>query len=296
MAKTKTNAEIMKTWKPANLPKAPASPTPPPLPWASWVPGGTQGDIYKLQQAAANDLSRKYGFDYTPEFAERQAELERQAKERAAIQHKQNVDRATRQADTYLSDAAQYMPGGDDFRLGMLRGTALGVPLQDAAQPLDRKELLQRLAEEAGVRRQQLYADRQFQQLDQINKLAQRANEMEKSEAQLAEEKRQFDKMMEWQKYEFANLSAAQKAQNKLGYMKLEEEKRQFKSEMEWRKYVFNNLSAAQKAEFEQLKQQLGDEQAWRILENNRMAQLQREEWAARLGAVGFQVGPEGGM
>lgn len=295
MAK-KTNAQIMKTWKPDNLPKAPAAPSATPPPWSGWIPGGTNGDIYKLQQAAVSDLSKKYGFDYTPEFAQRQAELERQAKEAAAIQQKFNTDQATRRSDVHLADAAQHMPGGDGFRLGMLRSASIGTPLQDASQPLDREELLQRLAEEAGVRTQQLYADRQFQQMDQAQKLAQRQNEMDKSEAEIAEEKRQFDKMMEWQKYEFSNLSAAQKAQNKLGYMKLEEEKRQFKSEMEWRKYVFNNLSAAQKAEFEQLKQQLGDEQAWRILENNRMAELQREEWAAKLGAVGFQAGLEGGM
>jgi hypothetical protein len=92
---------------------------------------------------------------------------------------------------------------------------------------------------------------------------------------------------LNWGKYQFNNLSAADQAANKLAYAQLEEEKKQFKTEQAWREYQYKNMSAAEKAQFEEDKKQFGTEMAWRREELRLTGEMTLAQTQAEAGGVG---------
>lgn len=99
--------------------------------------------------------------------------------------------------------------------------------------------------------------------------LSQRGQNLDniQSQNQLKENARQFDANLDWNKYQYANMSAAERSQSQLAYAQLAQEKAQFASEDAWRKYQYNNLSASDKARMDQDIKQFGQEMAWRKYE-----------------------------
>ena len=219
--------------------------------------------------AAIKDLRNKYGFNYNPEFANRQAALERQSKQLALQQQRAAVDRDVQSADRSLSQNyfMRYMNQAQNQ-------TNQGI---NAGMAADQNLRLQmsRMAEMADVYNKAFDTKRQIDQ-----QLAMLPQEEKVRAEQLRNERLQqlFENAMELQRLGMDE--SARQEELKLGWARLQEEKRQFNSELEWRKYMYKNMSAAERAQLEWAKRQFGEEMAWRRYELSRAQQLTREGWA----------------
>ena len=230
----------------------------------------------KYMDAAIKDIQKKYGFNYTPEFAKRQAALERQSKEMALQSQRQAVDRDIQLADRtldrnyfqqYLNTAQSMSNRGINAGLESDQYTKLMM-----ARNAEMAEMLRKAQEQKREIDQQLAALPQEEQV--------RADQLRNQYMQqLFENALQLQRTgLEWEQF---NLQKKQIDEElKLGWARLQEEKRQFNSELEWRKYMYKHMSAAERAQLEWAKKQFGEELAWRRYELQRAHQLTREGWA----------------
>jgi len=219
--------------------------------------------------AAIKDLKSKYGFNYDLEYANRQAAVERQQKQLALQQQRAAVDRDVQSMDRSLShnyfmrymNQAQNqanqginagMAADQNMRLQMARMSEMADIYNKAFdQKRQIDEQLAMLPQEEKVRAEQLRNERLQQLFENALQLQQVGMDMRRADEDI-----------------------------KLGWARLEEEKRQFNSELEWRKYMYKNMSAAERAQLAWAKKQFGEELAWRRYELQRAQQLTREGWA----------------
>jgi hypothetical protein len=152
---------------------------------------------YRTQEATIEDIAKKYGFDYSRDYAKRQAELIKQQKS-------DDIGVAKKKVDNYLMDQAealdrnyfqQYMQqaqnqvnsglnagiaADQDLRMAMARQAEMSGAYRDAnAQHMDYDQQLARLGAEALVYEDQLYNDRLqqgFQNAMQLTGLRQSEN------------------------------------------------------------------------------------------------------------------------
>lgn len=297
-------------------------------------------DQYRTESATIDDIAKKYGFDYSRDYAKRQAEAEAQAKRNAVAdaqrKNSTNKQENLKAIDNNLMNMAdsldrnyfqQYMQqaqnqtnnglnagiaADQDLRLAMARQAEMGGAYRDANlgrmqennrftnDELRLAESLGLINQEALAREDSLFNDRLQQGFENAQAytaserdqnlaimqaaLQQRGQDIGQLESfqRLLQENQQFKDTMGWNKYQFNNLSAAQKADNQLAYKRLNEEKRQFASEQAWRKYQYENMSAAEKAQMDQQTKQFGEEMAWKYWETKyaseqALAQIQAE-------------------
>lgn len=292
--------------KPQPAPRPAQTPTTPqPLPWEQ-----AQQDLYRLQNATIKDLQAKYGFDYSREYANRQAELERQAKQAAIQQQMQQLDAAqqdiNRKIDQdyfqrYMQLLQQQTNTGmnagiaadQNLRLDMNRQNQLAQYMTQ--NQLQRDQLMQQLAGlgvEAQAKAEQLYQDRLQKAFENTTKLDELRNANLGNLMDYDQAMRQLD----FERYKWNTMSAEQRAQNQLAWAQLQWAKQQFATEQQWRQYVYNHMSASERAQLDWMKQQFGDEMAWKIAEANMTNQL---EWAKLQSGLGWSAGggiPGGGF
>ena len=249
-------------------------------------------DLYKTQSASIADISKKYGIDYSREYAARQAEAEAQAKRSGLKGQQKQVDEGVRNAQDALSrdyfqrglaQAQANVNGGinaglaneSNLRLSMNRQGEMGEIMGQAN--LARNQIAQQLTDVETARiamEEQIYNERlqqaiaviqQDRSLDQNEKQA-LMNAMLQQRAQNIDMD-QFNRQMEWDKYTFGNVSATDQAQ------------------LDWSKYQFNNISAeAQEqsrlawAQLEQEKAQFATEHQWRVYQYNNMSASERAQ------------------
>lgn len=258
---------------------------------------------YRMQNATAQDLTSRYGFDFTREYANRVAEAEKQARQRALQQQQQQLELAEREFNRRLSQDyyQRYLEQMQGLaNRGMNAGIAADANLRlqmnrqnqaasyMAQNRLQRDQIQQQLAnldQEAQARAEQLYQERLAQmfgyttRLDELqNQYLQALMDFYSGNRQQDLAAQQFAQNLAWEQYRFSNLSAAERAQQELARAQLEWEKQKFKSEQEWQRYIYNNMSAYQKAQLEWAKQQFGDQLAWQMVEAN---MINDREWAA---------------
>jgi hypothetical protein len=277
-------------------------------------------DFSKLnvEQATIDDIAKKYGFDYSRDYANRQAEAEAQAqKDAVASQQRQNdatksntmttIDNNVRNSQESL-DRSYFLKGlqqnqdqtnnginggiaaDQALRLAMNQNAELAPILRDAAQQrtaeearygntaLDLLDKLGLINKDQLANADKLYNDRLQQgftnamqytqsQRDYNNQLAswllqQRGQDLgqAQSDAQLAEQKRQFD--------------VDQQNKMKQAYDTMQMQKQQFASEQQWRQYQFNNMSATDKAQLNKDIQQFGENMAWQKWETQYQSEM----------------------
>lgn len=271
-------------------------------------------DAYKSQSASINDISKKYGIDYSREYAARQAEAEAQAKRSGLQGQQKQIDEGVRNAQDALSrdyfqkgltQAQANVNGGinaglaneSNLRLSMNRQGEMGDIMGQAN--LARNEVGRQLTDVEVARKAQeeaIYNERlqeaigviqQDRSLDQEQKLAmmnamltQRGQNIDQTQftQQMDWDKYQFNNMsatdktrLDWDKYIFNNMSAEQKAMLDWDKYMFNNMSATDKSQLDWSKYQFNNMSAADQAQnklayaqLEQEKAQFATEQAWR--------------------------------
>lgn len=232
---------------------------------------------YKMQQATMKDLQEKYGFDYSPEYANRIAESEAQAK-RALYQSQldtldANLRNYQQQLDQnyflkYMNQAQNQVNRGLNSGVAADQNVRLAMNKQNDLLQYQQKDLAARspimaqmraLQDQQMTRAQSLYQDR-LQQAFQ-NKMA--LDQQNLSYLQFLASQDQFNRSNAFDWYKFNNLSADQAANYSLGERQLQEQIRQFNTEQEWRQYTYAHMSAAEKAQFDLDRAKFGEEFAW---------------------------------
>ena len=308
-------------------PKKPAAikkPTPTPLSTAE-----VNLNSYRTTSASVNDISKKYGIDYSREYAQRQAEAAAQAKRTGLQTQLKQTDTGVRNASdaidkSYfqkgLQQAQSNVNGGvnaglaneTNLRLGMNRQAEI-ADMQREAQTA-RQGINQQLTDVETARvaqEEQMYQERmqqaialiqQDRSLDQNEKQAllnaaiqQRGQNLDKAQfdKQLDWDKYQFnnvnatDKMqIDWSKYQFNNMSATDKGQLDWSKYQFNNMSAADRANLDWGKYQFNNLSAADQAAnklaYDQLKEekrQFGTEQKWREYQYKHMSASEKAQF-----------------
>lgn len=285
-------------------PKAPYQPYAPPktnfnLPSWAQVPINN----IQFQNATLQDLQNKYGFDYSPEYANRVAEMERQAKEAALnYQGKQvetNQQNATKTLQNdyfqkYLDQLQQVanrgMNGGiqadSNLRLNMNRQNALANLYSQSALQQDQIEAQRAgLPAEALQRANTLYQQRLQQAFDNSQKVDSFNMDYLKTLLGAA----QANASLAMQKYQHDTLSASDRESNRIAWEQIQQQKQQFSTEQAWRQYQFQNMSATDRAQLQTNIQQYGDTMAWNMYEAN--LANQRAYDLAGLDASNFLMG-----
>lgn len=239
---------------------------------------------FKSTSASVQDISKKYGIDYSQEYAKRQAEAEVQAKRSGLQNQLSQTDLAVKNANDQidrdyfqkgLAQAQANVNGGINDGLANESNLRLGMSRQAEMADMQREAMNQRtninqeltdLESSAKVRQEQIYQERlqqaialiqQDRSLDQADKsmllnamLTQRGQDIDQS---------QFAQNLDWSKYQFNNMSATDRAQ-------LDWSKYQFNNmsatdlaQLDWSKYQFNNMSAAERAQLDWSKYQFGN-------------------------------------
>lgn len=188
-------------------------------------------DKFKTELATIDDLANKYGFDYSKDYAKRQAELERQQKQNAIDTQKKSVDNSVRSSaqgldhdyfQRYMNQAQGQTNSGlnggiasdQNLRLAMSRQNAMGDIYRDAnLQNFELGQAEGLLGAEELARADQLYNDRRqqgFQNVLQEGQFNQRQN-LASLQAELSRRGQDID----LSKYlnSFNNLSASQQQQ-----------------------------------------------------------------------------------
>ena len=308
-------------------PKKPAAikkPTPTPLSTAE-----VNLNNYKTTSASVADISKKYKIDYSREYAQRQAEAAAQAKRTGLQTQLKQTDTGVKNASdaidkTYfqkgLQQAQSNVNGGvnaglaneSNLRLGMNRQAEI-ADMQREAQTA-RQGINQQLTDvetQRVAQEEQMYQDRlqqaialiqQDRSLDQNEKqalmnaaLQQRGQNLDKQQfdSQLSWDKYQFNNMsaeqkagLDWSKYQFNNMSATDKGQLDWSKYQFNNMSASDKANLNWGKYQFNNLSAADQASnklaYDQLKEQkrqFGTEQKWREYQYKHMSAAEKAQF-----------------
>src|SRR5690625_1542586 len=231
-------------------------------------------DNYRTEMTTIRDLEKKYGFDYSRDYAERQAEVLAQAQRDAIESARERAQYETESAQVNLEHDFfnQYLQQRQgmadtglnagiaaerDLRLGMDRQHAMADILANAQlynQELDRNAAT--IDKEELAYAEQLFNDR----LAQAFGMSMDASRFEQSEnqfqAQAQMQQRQQLVEEAWREYEFNNMSKSQREQ-------LLQSAKQHGDEMAWREYEFNNMSASEKARLKADADKFGMEMAW---------------------------------
>lgn len=268
-------------------------------PSAPKLPGQINLDNYQTELATIDDISKKYGFDYSREYAERQAAILAQAQrdEVEAARARSEYETESAQTDLehdffqqYLEQRQALVDSGlnagiaseRDLRLEMNRQYALADIL--ANQQLYNQELdanMQRISAEELTYAEKLFQERMQQGFSNAMDVS-RFNQSENQwQANMAMQQRQQQVEEAWRAFEFNNMSEADK-------QRMLQNERQFGTEMAWRQYEFENMSAAERARLAADAEKFGMDMAW-----------QRHKFEAGMafeaGQSGFTNGSGGG-
>lgn len=230
-------------------------------------------DQYKTQNATIKDLTKKYGIDYSREYAQRQAEAEAQAKRSGLIGQREQIKEGVRNAQDALSrdyfqkglmSAQSQVNNGinaglsneANLRLSMNRQAEMGDIMGQAN--LADNEVSRGLtdleaAKQANI--EKIYNERLAQAIETIQKdrSLDQAEKQALMNAALQQRGQnigmdQFNRQLDWDKYQFNNIS-------KTDQTKIDWDKYMFnnmsasdKARLDWDKYMFNNMSAYQQA------------------------------------------------
>lgn len=239
------------------------------------LPAQIDLDKYKSETATIQDIAKKFGFDYSREYAEKQAEALAQAQRDEIANQRDRLEHETGAAKEDLSHDffQKYLQQRQDtansglnagiesernLRLDMNRQNALADILANSQlrnQELDRQGAL--IDKEKLTYAEKLYNERlqqAFQNAMEQSRFDQSENQWQ---AQMEMQQRQQEIENKWREYEFNNMSRAQREQ-------LAQTAKQHGDEMAWREYQYNNMSAAEKARFNQDAEQFGMEMAWK--------------------------------
>lgn len=244
-------------------------------------------DQYRTQSATVKDLSNKYGFDYSRNYAARQAETEAQARRDQTQSNLRQVDAGVRQGvqgidqnyfqqlmNTNQGMANRGMNAGvsqdAQTRLGMSQQAELGQ-LYTAAQN-QRFQLnndLTRIEDERLAREESLYQQRLAQAFDQIqnmNRFNQAENQamlqaalqqrqmnigIDQFDRNLAWDQDRFGQQMDWERHQFNNLSAYQGASLEEQRRARAAAQRQAQQQQDWAK-MFQDLMKQGQQSFNQ--------------------------------------------
>lgn len=235
-------------------------------------------DKYKTDMASISDISKKYGFDYSRDYAEYQAENKFRPK----------LDDIKSQRERLHYEAERGMEGLEHDYFHQFRGQQQELANQrlnagiaaernfhlsremqdDQAEILAQAQLEnQRLDRERAttIREQAMYADALYDERLQQgfeNALDYSRLQQQENQFMLDAELRQRNQLSkeQWREFRFNNMSAAERA-------KLAQDEAQFGYEMAWRNYEFNNMSEYEKQKLKQDEEQFGMEMAWRKYE-----------------------------
>lgn len=228
---------------------------------------------YRTQSASVADISKKYGIDYSREYAKRQAEAEAQAKRTGLQNQQKQIDQGVTNAQDALSrdyfqkgltQAQSNVNGGinaglaneSNLRLSMNRQAEMGDIMGQAN--LARNEVGQQLTDVETARTAQeeaIYNERMQQAIGIIQQ--DRSLEQSEKQALLSAmlqqrgqdiDSSQFNQQMDWDKYQFNNMSATDKGQLDWSKYQFNNMSATDKTRLNWDKYIFNNMSAEQRA------------------------------------------------
>lgn len=298
----------------------------------------------RTEQASIEDIAKKYGIDFSRDYAKRQAEAEAQAK-RIAVEAQQRQNATSKQENLQsinnsVRDASQgidrsyFLQGlqqaqnqtnsglnagiaaDQNLRLTMAQQAELAPVYRDAAlarsqennrftnEELDLLAQMGLINTESLAREESLYSDRLWKGMESAMQLteaeraqnnnfaqwmlSQRGQNLDNIQAynQLQENSRQFDANLDWNKYQYANMSAAERSQSQLAYAQLAQEKAQFASEDAWRRYTYNNMSASDKAQLDRDIKQFGETMAWNKYELEYSSKMSLATAQAQSGAT----------
>lgn len=274
----------------------PTTYTPPkalPTPYTPPKTAGTPGtsidpNQYKLSGATAADLAAKYGFDYSRNYANAIAELEKQLKENSLGSQLNNLetskknftqDLTSQYFQQFLQKAQDQTNAGLNAGIAADQNVRLEMNRQNAAAAFNRQASTQQndlfaqlsnLPVEAGLRSETIYQDRLQQMMQNIGQ----ENQFNQSNLDRMLQIAQFNNQQSQDLYKFNNLSASEKEQNRIAWEQLQQSKAQFASEQAWREYTFNNLSASERAQLENNISQFGAQMAWNMQEAQMANQL----------------------
>ena len=286
-------------------------------------------NLYKTQSASISDLSKKYGLNFSREYAQRQAEAEAQAKRSGLLAQRGQIKEGVRNAQDALSrdyfqkgltQAQSNVNGGinaglaneANLRLSMNRQAEMGDIMGQAN--LAENEVSRGLtdvetAKQAAI--EKLYNDRMMMAVEMIQKDRSLDQSEKQALLQAALQQRgqnidadQFNKQLDWDKYQFNNISATDKQRadwekymfnNMSAFQQagLDWDKYMFnnmsayqQAGLDWDKYQFNNLSAADKdasklawARLEEEKKQFKSEMDWRKHQFNNMSATEKAQF-----------------
>lgn len=251
---------------------------------------------YKTQTASINDIGKKYGIDYSREYAARQAEAEAQAKRIGLNNQSKQVDLGVKNAQDAVSrdyfqkglEGAQAQVNGGinaglsneaNLRLSMNRQATTADIFRQAN--LQKNEIGQNLTQVEVARKaqeEQIYQER----LAQALQVAMDQRRIDQSEAQAimnaalqqrgqAIDMDQFTKNMAWDKSKFGQQMAWDKSQ--------------FGQQMAWDKFQFQNLSASDQeankiayARLEEEKRQFNSDAEWRKYTYDNMSAYEKRQ------------------
>ena len=275
------------------------------------------GDIdfnqYRAQSATVADLAKKYGLDYSREYAKRQAEAEAQAKRSGLEAQRDQINEGVRNAQDALSrdyfqkglmSAQSQVDGGinaglaneANLRLSMNRQAEMGDIMGQAN--LAQNEVSRGLTDVETARvaaEEKLYNER----LQQAVEILQRDKSLDMEEKQyllnaMLQQRSQnigmdqFNRQLDWDKYQFNNMSATDKSRLDWDKYMFNNMSATDKAGLDWDKYMFNNMSAYQQAGLDWEKYQFNNmsaadqdasKLAWARLEEEKSQFKSEMEW-----------------
>lgn len=208
-------------------------------------------DKYSTELATIRDLEKKFGFDYSREYAERQAEVLAQAQRDAIQTARERAQMETESAKTDLDHDFfnQYLQQRQgmadiglnagiaaerDLRLGMNQQHALSDILANEQlynQELDRNSST--IDKEELAYAEQLYNDRLSQGFGQAMDMSQFNQSENQFQAQMETEQRNQQADEQWRAYEFNNMSASER-------QKLIADAERFGLDQAWERHKFD--------------------------------------------------------
>lgn len=214
------------------------------------LPDNIDLDAYKTEMATINDIANKYGFDYTREYAERQAEAVAQAKRAEVETARERSEFETTAAkqdlqqdffQKYLERRQNLVDVGlnagiaseRNIRLDMNRQDALAEILANAQlynQELDRD--MQTIDAEALAYADKLYNERLQQGFANAMDVSQFRQSENHWQADMAMQQRNQQVDEAWRQFEWNNMSASEKA-------RLVADAEQFGMNMAWQRHKF---------------------------------------------------------
>jgi murein DD-endopeptidase MepM/ murein hydrolase activator NlpD len=261
----------------------------------------------KMIGATIGDISKKYGFNFSREYAQRQAAVEAQAQRNTYKDSIRKNDATNRQTlesiHNNLSDGNKALD------------TSYFQQYQGQRQNQTNRGLNAGLAADQNLRlnmNQQgqmadMYRDASLARNTESQRYAIEAQRLAESLGLVdAQEKSKAEQMYQdllTKGYGFLNQerqTGLQIDSNEWGKMQDRINNTFRLSDMEadtkWKEYTFNNMTATERAQFEQNAYQFGEEMAWRMYELEYGGTLQKSLAEAQLNAyTGFNGGGEGG-